>query len=185
MNWFIASKGQDGKIIHQAFVVLKKPAMTKLAYRSREHLVNIAKQNNEDGVSCKVNLIENKNKIEINVNFINDIWAFPMYTEVWVYPKEEMKRAVKSFNRIVNVLEDLKTDAEDDELPAPSVQGKAREELRYIDVDRKKPVNNPSQKAARSEPGEADWRNSLYGNRYPQQIVNINNNGQITITNGG
>jgi len=105
--------------------------------------------------------------------------------ETWLYDKKEAKRASKTYNRIINVLEDLKSDAEDDELPTPSIQGKVREELRYIDVERKKPAISSSMKAARSEPGEEDWRKSLYGNRYPQPTVVINNSdGTIYLNNG-
>ena len=159
--------------------------LVKTAYTSRDHEVSLARQNNDDGTTCKINLVESKNKIEVNVTFMNNVWAFPLYAETWVYPKEERKRATKTYNRVVNVIEDLKMDVEDDEMPTPSVQGKAREELRYVDIDRKKPTNNPVHQAARHEAGEPDWRNSLYGNRYPQQVVNISNNGTINITNGG
>ncbi|CAK9251258.1 unnamed protein product [Sphagnum jensenii] len=44
----------------------------------------------------------------------------------------------------------------------PSIQGKAREELRFIDIDRKKPAISTAQKAARYETGASDWRNSIY-----------------------
>jgi hypothetical protein len=73
---------------------------------------------------------------------------------------------------------------EDDDTPTPTIQGLAREELRFIDIDRKKETNNVSLEASKRESSEGDWRQNLYGNRYPQQTVSINNNGVININNG-
>jgi hypothetical protein len=131
------------------------------------------------GYFVKVQLTENVNKIILVAQFLSDIYAFPLFKEIWHYKKGEMKRAIKTYNRVVNVLEDLKTDFEEDETPGPTLQGMAREELRFIDPDRKRSTNIRSLEASKDVPGEADWRSSIYGNRYPAPQINISN------TNGG
>lgn len=161
-------------------VSVRKP-MQKVAYTSKEHAVDIAKQANDDSTRGKIMLTESKNKITIALSFYTGMYSFPLYEEVWYYPKEEIKRAMKTYNHIVHILEDMKMDVEDDELPIPSVQGWAREALRFIDVERKKPTNNVSLQSSRFEPGTSDWRESLYGNRYPNPTININNSGTIYI----
>jgi len=108
--------------------------------------------------------------------FLNDIHSFPLYQETWKYPKIEVKRAMKTFNRCVNMVEDIKIEYEDEELPGPTLQGMARETLRYLDIDRKKALPSRSLEAAKYLDGETDWRSSIYGNRMPGQYnINIHN----------
>lgn len=181
-NWFNRIQSESDEIIASSEVIIPvnfvKP-MKKLAYSSKEHVVDIAKQGNDDPARGKIWLTESKNKITLTASFYTGTYSFPLYEESWFYPKEENKRAFKTYNHIVHVLEDMKMDVEDDELPMPSLQGWARETLRYIDPDRKKPTNNLALSSARNEPGSSDWRESIYGNRYP--TINITNQGTINI----
>ena len=161
-----------------------KDSIIKLAYTSKDHKIGFAKQSVGDGCRADVELTESKNSAIIDVQLMTKMYSFPLFEDKWVYPKKEIKRAIKTYNRIVNVLEDLKIEVEDDDTPTPTIQGLAREELRFIDIDRKKPTNNVSTEAAKREAGNGDWRENLYGNRYPQQTVQINNSGVININNG-
>lgn len=158
--------------------------MIKVAYMNKDHKVAFAKQSVGDGCHAMIELTESKNSAIIDVQLLTKIYSFPLFEDKWVYPKKEIKRAVKAYNRIVNVLEDLKLEVEDDDTPTPTIQGLAREELRFIDIDRKKETNNVSLEASKREAQDGDWRQNIYGNRYPQQTVTINNNGTININNG-
>lgn len=182
MNWYKSTLNTNVLVEDTVAFSPKAKPMVKLAYSSRSHELDIAKQTNGDGSKIKIQFTESKNQICIVARFLTELYSFPLFEETWIYDKKEMKRAVKTYNRIINVLEDLKADTEDDDLPTPSLQGAAREELRFIDIERKKPLNNRSLEAARHEPGVVDWRNSLYGNRYPATTVNINNNGTINLS---
>ena len=117
--------------------------------------------------------------------FMSDVHSFPLYSEAWKYPKEETKRAVKTFNRCVNVVEDLKAEMEDDDIPGPTLQGMAREAMRYLDIDRKNVTPSRSLEAAKYFDGVTDWRSSIYGNRMPHQYNHPLNPPTINITNSG
>ena len=157
--------------------LLKKSPLVKVAYKTKEHEVDFAKQDFNDGYFCKVQLTENKNQTIVTARVLSDIRSFPLFQDIWVYGNNENKRAIKTFNRIVNVLEDTKIDFEEDETPGPTLQGVIREELRYIDIERKRDTHNRSLEAAKYLDGVTDWRESLYGNRYP--VININNSNGV------
>lgn len=174
MNWY---KKITEKIIMSDSISFIQKGLSKFAYSTKSHDVDFSDNDSSDGYTAKLTMTENKNNIIINVKFIGNIYSFPLFEETWVYNKEEGVRASRVYNRIVNVVEDLKVDFEDDSVPGPVLQGKAREELRYIDIDKKKKTNNVSLEAAKGIPGEGDWRNSLYSGKYP--VININNSGIV------
>ena len=94
-------------------------------------------------------------------------------------------RAVKTFNRCVNVVEDLKTEYEDEDIPGPTLQGMSREALRYIDIDRKNVTPSRSLEAAKYLDGVTDWRSSIYGNRMPHQYGHPIQPPTVNITSTG
>lgn len=181
MNWYKRHKN----LLMSAVIYLEassaKKEMVKIAYTTKDHNIAFARQDYNDGYQAKIQLTQNKNKIILTARFISDVQAMPLYTEMWAYGEEEHARAVKTFNRVVNVVEDMKVDFEDAEVPGPTLQGKTREQLRYIDIERKRQTNNRSLEAAKyMDGGVTDWRESLYGNRYP--IININNQGVVNFS---
>lgn len=189
MNWYKTKKYTEPlgkKIISKRLdlqLVKKRKTFQKLAYTSKSHKTNFAKQSLGDGCFADIELTESKNSVLIAVRLLTKVYSFPLLEETWNYDKKEMKRAIKTYNRIINVLEDLKLEVEDDETPTPTIQGLAREELRYVDIDRKKPTNNVSLEASKQETGSGDWRQNIYGNRYPKHTIEITNNGTININN--
>jgi len=186
MNWF-KSKFLNEKLLKTVSFCLnkKKSAFIKLAYMSKDHLTNFNDVASSDGYHCKVALTESKSRIVLTTVFMNDVHAFPLYSESWKYPKNEIKRALKTYNRCVNVIEDLKAEYEDDEMPGPTLQGMSREALRYIDIDRKDVAPSLSLEAAKYLNGETDWRSSIYGNRLPSQQGHPLTPPTINITNTG
>lgn len=187
MNWFKDKILLEKPIFTKIFKICKNNSktMTKVAYMSKGHETEFNDVMSSDGYHCKVQLTESKSRIVLNVNFLSDIHAFPLYSESWKYPKEEIKRAVKTYNRCVNLVEDLKAEYEDDDMPGPTLQGMAREALRYIDIERKNVAPSISLEAAKYLDGEADWRSSLYGNRLPYQYGHPLTPPTINITNTG
>ena len=185
MNWF-KNKSLKENIISSSIVKLShKKKMVKLAYMSKGHNTEFNDTMDSDGYTCKVQLTESKSRIVLTAVFMNDVHSFPLYSEAWKYPKEETKRAVKTFNRCVNVVEDLKAEYEDDDMPGPTLQGMAREAMRYLDIDRKNVTPSRSLEAAKYLEGETDWRSSIYGNRMPHQQGHPLNPPTVNITNTG
>lgn len=163
----------------------KKQVMKKFAYTTKGHTVAFNDTMDKDGYTCKIQLTESKNRIVLTAVFMNDVHSFPLYSEAWKYPKEETKRAIKTFNRCVNTIEDIKTEYEDEDMPGPTLQGMAREALRYVDVDRKNVTPSRSLEAAKYLEGETDWRSSIYGNRLPHQYGHPLNPPTVNIVNNG
>lgn len=153
---------------------------------TKNHSTLFNDMDSSDGYNCKVQLTESKKHIVLTAMFLSDVYAFPLFSETWTYDKDEAGRAIKTFNRCVNIVEDMKVEYEDEELPGPTLQGLAREALRYIDIDRKKDTPSRSLEAAKYlDGGVADWRSSIYGNRMPGQnshSINITNHGTINFS---
>jgi len=185
MNWYKIQKNSIKLLFAKNFNFCKKNPIVKLSYMSKGHKTDFNDVVSSDGYNCKVQLTESKKRIVLNVNFFNDMQSFPLYSESWKYPKEETKRAVKTYNRCVNLIEDLKVEYEDEEIPGPTLQGMARESLRYIDIDRKNVTPSRSLEAAKYLEGEQDWRSSIYGNRLPHQQGHPLTPPSINITNTG
>lgn len=188
MSWYDKEKIEDNKVLISKDLYIyaweEKEKIIKVAYTSKDHKVAFAKQSVGDGCHAHIELTESKNSVIIEAQLLTKVYSFPLFEDKWVYPKKEIKRAIKTYNRIVNVLEDLKIETEDDDTPTPTIQGLAREELRFVDIDRKKETNNVSLEASKREADNGDWRQNIYGNRYPQQTVTINNSGTVNINNG-
>lgn len=185
MNWFKSISLPENLIFSKTLNFSKKRVMKKLAYTTKNHETEFNDVVSSDGYHCKIQLTESKSRIVLSLNFLSDIHAFPLYSESWKYPKEEIKRAVKTYNRCVNVVEDLKTEYEDDDMPGPTLQGMSREALRYVDIDRKNVTPSLSLEAAKYLDGETDWRSSIYGNRMPNQYHHSLTPPSINITNTG
>ena len=189
MNWYKKISEYYKELLSCNLLIKKKKNMIKVAYMSKNHQTPFNDTMSSDGYTCKVQLTESKSRVVLTAVFMNDVHSFPLYSEAWKYPKKEVKRAVKTYNRCVNLIEDLKTEYEDEDMPGPTLQGMAREALRYVDIDRKNIPPSRSLEAAKYLEGESDWRSSIYGNRMPHQYghplqpptVNITNSGNGTI----
>jgi len=190
MNWFKEYNFKETVISRAIFSFREKKTMKKFAYMTKGHTTEFNDTMDSDGYHCKVQLTESKSRIVLTAVFMNQVHSFPLYSEAWKYPKDETRRAIKTFNRCVNVVEDLKAEYEDDDMPGPTLQGMAREAMRYLDIDRKNVTPSRSLEAAKYLDGETDWRSSIYGNRMPHQYghplnpptININNSGSGNIT---
>ena len=185
MNWFKEKGLEINGIASSTVPCFRKKSFRKLAYMTKGHSTEFNDTMDSDAYTCKVQLTESKRRIVLTAVFMNNVHSFPLYSEAWKYPKEEMRRALKTFNRCVNVVEDLKAEYEDDDIPGPTLQGLAREAMRYLDIDRKNVTPSRSLEAAKYLDGVTDWRSSIYGNRMPHQYGHPINPPTINITNTG
>jgi len=185
MNWYKSKILEEKTITSSVIGLTSTKQMVKLAYMTKGHNTEFNDTMDSDGYTCKVQLTESKSRIVLTAVFMNSVHSFPLYSEAWKYPKEESKRAIKTFNRCVNVVEDLKAEYEDDDMPGPTLQGMAREAMRYLDIDRKNVTPSRSLEAAKYLDGETDWRSSIYGNRMPHQYGYPLNPPTVNIVNTG
>lgn len=184
MNWF--NKEYNEKIVFKKTFYFgsgcpKKADILKLSYKNQSHRTDFSVQDDSDGYYCQIQATESKNKITLVARFLSDVYGYPLFEDMWHYKTGQGKRAFKTFNRLINVIEDLKIEMEDDEIPGPTLQSKAREELRYVDIEHKVDTHNRSLEAAKFLNGESDWRGSLYGSRYPEREISISNYGTLNI----
>lgn len=184
-SWYKTLKSGSIVLRQSSFRFGHATRMRKLAYMSKKHNTEFNDTDANDAYNIKVAMTESKSGIVLTVNIMSEVYSFPSYSETWKYEKKEAARAVKTYNRCVNIIEDIKVDHEDNEMAGPALQGLVREGLRYIDIDRKKDTHNRSLEAAKYQAGETDWRSSLYGNRLNQPVININNSGEGTINING
>jgi len=185
MNWYKRTYLDEVLLKAFSFSLKRNKTMKKLAYMTKGHTVPFNDTMDKDGYTCKVQLTESKSRIVLTAVFMNDVHSFPLFSEAWKYPKEETRRAIKTFNRCVNVVEDLKAEYEDEDMPGPTLQGMAREALRYLDIDRKNVTPSRSLEAAKYLDGVSDWRSSIYGNRMPSQYGHPIQPPTVNITNTG
>lgn len=187
MNWYNCKILQNHitKSVVFHFGGNKKKMIKTASYGSKDHSVDFSSTGFRDGYTAKIQLTNSKTGARISVVVVSNIYSFPLIEENWEYPEKENKRCVKTFNRCVNIFEDLKADFEEDDTPGPTLQGFVREAFRYVDVDRKLKTNNRSLEGAKYSEGVSDWRESLYGGHYPPKpTININNSGTVNINNG-
>jgi hypothetical protein len=186
MNWYRDQLGENGLTIYETVINLSssKGDLVKLAYTHRDHNTYFDTDQG-DSYQSRVVLKNTKDYIVIQLKVNTDIYSFPTIDKEWHYSKdEERARASKTYNRLVNLLEDLKIDFEDNEMPGPTLHGKIEEEIRFVDIDRSKKTNNRSLEAAKYKPGVDDIRQSLYGPRYLPPTINISNTGGVIHFNG-
>jgi len=182
MNWY---KNLHSYIIEEKYInFYKKPKLIKVAYSTRNHNVSYDTDQG-DSYEARILLKNTKDYIVIQLKVNTDIYSFPTVDKEWHYEKEkERGRANKTYNRLVNLMEDMKIDFEDNELPGPTLHGKIMEELRFIDIDKTPKTHNRSLEAAKYKPGVDDIRQSIYGKRYLPPTINISNTGGIIHFNG-
>jgi hypothetical protein len=131
--------------------------MIRTAYLSKQHKTDFHDIDKGDGYFCKLQLSGGVEGITLVANFLSDVYAFPLYSEIWFYDNNEEVRAT------------MKVDYEENGLIAPNLQAVAREALRFVDIDRKKRAPSRSLEAAKFEERETDWRKTIYGPRYPKK----------------
>ena len=138
-------------------------------YNSKSHTTGFNDTVASDSYRCDIHLTESKSRIVLSVVFMNNVHSFPLYSESWKYDKNESKKAIKSYNKCVNLVEDLKVEYEYEEIPGPVLQAMARNTFRGLDKDRKQITPSRYLEAEKDLPIETDWRSSIYGNRLPNQ----------------
>jgi hypothetical protein len=139
------------------------------SYNTKAHTIGFNDTMSSDSYRCDVHLTESRSRIVLSVVFMNNVHSFPLYSEAWKYSKDESKKAMKTYNKCVNLVEDLKVECEFEEIPGPVLQAMARSTFRNVDKDRKHITPSRYLEAEKDLTVETDWRSSIYGNRLPSQ----------------
>jgi hypothetical protein len=78
-----------------------------------------------------------------------------------------MDSAKSTYKRIIAAADKVFEDFRSNEIPNNLLHTYLREAVRFIDLEYKPSCRIPSVDWAREQQGVADWRNSIYGTRYP------------------
>ncbi len=91
--------------------------------------------------------------------------------QYWHFEKDELDRAKKAFNEIKIALQETMSDIEYHRPPMAIITPMVRAALQNIDVGRKERSGKYFHNWFEELSKEADWRTTLYGNRYPDASI--------------
>ena len=120
-----------------------------------------------DAYRCQVYNTVTAHKITISVSVSLDQFGTIVFQDFWKYDLSEKERAKITYSKIKKAVKDIFDKFETNEIPNSMLHSNIREAVRFIDIKDKPPSRMVWIDAARKQEGVADWRSSLYGNRYP------------------
>lgn len=113
-----------------------------------------------------VSVSKHKFGISVGAQIYSTHIGVTSYCQYWHYKGNELKLANKTFEQIKEAIKSAKAEIEFNMLPMPSVMTIMRNKLAFLDLEhRENPIVGNNRYLG--EQYEADWRSSLYGNRYP------------------
>lgn len=97
------------------------------------------------------------------------------YVHYWHYTHEELPQARKTFNQLKKISREISQKVEYEKIPFSVIGPIFRTKLYGIDDDHKESSGLPTFNEAIHVQYEPDWRETIYGNRYPgHNITNLN-----------
>lgn len=167
-NWLLKCSNCT---INRRIFVLKKKITKTAAIHGKEHGMKFVNtDSNSDSYNCEVFLKKTDYNVEVKLSLISSILAYPAFEQTWIYDTESYKKAAKTYNKVIYAIEDLKVDYESEITPGSTLAAMIREAMRPIDPTFKEATRQLPLDESSLIKGEADWRSSLYGNRYPPPI---------------
>ncbi len=148
-------------------------------------------ETNNDIYTLQVFLRHNKDdQYKVRLALISGILAYPALEVLWKFSEKEYEVASRTFYRVCDEVDLVKTDFEKSMMPAPTIAAKLREAVRPISLRYKEKTHILSVDEAAKLPGVSDWRMSIYRGQYPQmtkeekmtEIKFQGNNGEKTTT---
>jgi hypothetical protein len=120
-----------------------------------------------DAYDCRVFITKMAHKATVSLTLAHLQYGHVMYQDFWRYSVDEMTSARKTFQQVKTAVDKVFQDFRTNEIPNPSLHSFLREAVRHIDLEHKPDSRIPFVDWARDKDGVKDWRNSIYGNRYP------------------
>lgn len=123
-----------------------------------------------DPYECRVYATTGADKITVSITLVHVFMGVVSWQDFWKFGKHESAAAKSTFKKVSAIAKKVVDDFTDGSKPTQLLHTYLREETRFIDVEHKPESRIPSIDWAREQKGVTDWRNSLYGNRYPTDI---------------
>ena len=121
-----------------------------------------------DAYDCRVFITKMASKITVSVSLAHLQYGHVMFQDFWRFKPEEINLAKNTFQEVKKAVSEIFDQFKTAEIPNPSLHSFIREAIRHIDFEHKPTSRIPHVDWARKQDGVKDWRNSLYGNRYPE-----------------
>lgn len=145
------------------------------------HIVHEAARSNKDYEIEFVNTEKSKDLyvLKIFLRFVDDqyrirlilvssILAYPALDMTWVFENSQYSTAARVFHRICDEADYIKTHTDENTIPLQILAASIREAVKPISVSHQETTHIPFIDESAREPGVSDWRESLYGDRYPK-----------------
>jgi hypothetical protein len=121
-----------------------------------------------DAYDCRVFITKTATKITVSVSLAHMMYGHVMWQDFWRFNTDEMPAARKTYRQVKSAVDEIFNNFRTAEIPNPNLHAFLREAVRHIDLIHKPTSRIPSVDWAREHDGVKDWRNSIYGNRYPE-----------------
>jgi hypothetical protein len=106
-------------------------------------------------------------KITVSVSLYHMQNGTCMWQDFWRFKTNESAKAKACYNKVKQATEKVIQTFKTNDIPNPMIHSYLREECRFISPESKPTSRIPHVDWAREQKGVEDWRNSIYGTRYP------------------
>jgi hypothetical protein len=121
-----------------------------------------------DAYQCRVYITTMPKKITVSAALAHNTYGHVMWQDYWKYDPNESDKARSTFSQVKKAVKEVFDEFKTNEIPNPSLHSYLREAVRFIDIEHKPESRIPWVDNARDKECVKDWRNSIYGNRYPE-----------------
>lgn len=99
---------------------------------------------------------------------LSHIWSGGIvWQDFWCFRINEKQKAQTTYQKVTKAADTVFQEFRSNEIPNNLLHTYLREAVRFIDLEHKPTSRIPYIDWAREQNGVADWRNSIYGTRYP------------------
>lgn len=121
-----------------------------------------------DAYTATAYLTKTKYKIAVSISVNKLHLGTIMLQMFWKYDLKEQKRAQKTFKEVKEALNKIFNELSDEEAPSSLYESMIRHDCGKIDREKLAQTTVPMINHSFKYDYERDWRNSIYGNRYPK-----------------
>ena len=121
-----------------------------------------------DAYTIRISISESKEKVAVAV-VINHAFLGSMgWNRYWTFEKSDFAKAKKLYNQIKKIVVQTMSDFVDDETPTSVFWPILSDKLDDLDMEDNVSTNIPYVNYSRRYKTSPDWRQNIYGNRYPK-----------------
>lgn len=121
-----------------------------------------------DAYTASAYLTETKYKITVGITVNKVHLGTVMFQTFWKFKHNEMDKAKKTYKQVKEAVAKIFDELADTESPSSLYESMIRHDCHNIDVEHREDSTIPQGNYIKRYQAERDWRNSIYGTRYPK-----------------